>query len=67
MLNERSNISKDLAFKHLAIFKKTYDWGTGVNGNGVSERAYMASCVTLMSPSRVPAGDQYNVIDMYIS
>ena len=65
MLNERSNISKDLAFKHLAIFKKTYDWGTGVNGS--SEQSYVASCVTLMSSSRVPAGDQYNVIDMYIS
>ena len=50
----------------LYLVEKTFGWGDGLKGVNVNnKKAYVASCVTLMSKSRVPAGDQNNVIFCY--
>ena len=56
--NKNINVSKDVAFKHMAVFEVTYNWGWG----DVTVREYVASCVTLTPPNRVPAGNTYNVL-----
>ena len=54
--NEAINVSKDVAFKHMAVFEVAYHWGWGS-----AVREYLASCVTLTPSDRVLAGNTYNV------
>lgn len=62
-LNDKaSNVSKDLAFTHMAVFNTFYDWGNF----GVRDRDFVASCITLMPPTTVPAGNKYNVTLIYL-
>ena len=55
--NELKNASRDMVVSHLAAFERLIDYG----GRTII-KDYVASCVTLMPPDRVPAGVNHNVI-----
>ena len=54
---EVSNVSKDLAVTHLAIFERFIN----EYGHTTYTADYVASCITFMSKERVPPGVKHNV------
>ena len=55
--NELKNAGHDMVVSHLAAFERLIDYG----GRTII-KDYAASCVTLMSPDRVPPGINYHVM-----
>ena len=53
-----TEIKEDLVLSHVAVFE-TF---TRISDYGVVETSYLASCITLMSNAKVPAGARYNVL-----